>query len=163
MENRTLSPSAYNRRESELRFKTQTLQKSVFQKDGQISNLKEQIKGLKAEIQALKDKYEPVINSVNEFDFRVKRAIHAIKTFQDSRMSEEWLQTKSRKREIVICRQVFMYLMKNKDTTLRNIGNYCGGKDHSTVIAALNTVGDLMDTDRKFRETMKKIIELFNR
>lgn len=60
----------------------------------------------------------------------------------------ETLSSKTRKRKVVIARQLSMYLAKNfTDNSLQNIGNNFGGKDHSTVIYSIKTVKDLIDTD----------------
>ena len=70
----------------------------------------------------------------------------------------EKLQSKTRKREIVIARQLSMYLAKNhtKDS-LKQIGANFGGRDHSTVIYSCKTVKDLMDTDLIFRDTVQEL------
>jgi chromosomal replication initiator protein len=61
--------------------------------------------------------------------------------------------SKTRKREIVQARQIAMYLSRNlTKTSLASIGSQLGGKDHATVHHACNTVCDLMDTDRNFRQ-----------
>ena len=68
------------------------------------------------------------------------------------------LSSKTRKRKVVIARQLSMYLAKNyTENSLQNIGNNFGGKDHSTVIYSINTVKDLMDTDTLFKETVAEL------
>jgi len=68
------------------------------------------------------------------------------------------LSSKTRKRKVVIARQLSMYLAKNyTENSLQNIGNNFGGKDHSTVIYSINTVKDLMHTDSLFRDTVAEI------
>ena len=70
------------------------------------------------------------------------------------------MKDKTRKREIVIARQVAMYFAKEyTNMSLKSIGNHFGGRDHSTVIHALTSVSDLMDTDKKFRATMQDLIK----
>lgn len=67
-------------------------------------------------------------------------------------LPQEMLKSKSRKRELVQARQISMYLAKNHTkASLKSIGQYFGGRDHSTVIYACQTVDDLMETDKKFR------------
>jgi chromosomal replication initiator protein len=67
----------------------------------------------------------------------------------------ETLQGKTRKRSIVIARQLSMYLAKNlTDRSLKAIGETFGGRDHSTVIYSCKTVQDLMETDVIFKETV---------
>ncbi len=70
----------------------------------------------------------------------------------------EKLHAKTRKREVVIARQLSMYLAKNhtKDS-LKQIGANFGGRDHSTVIYSCKTVQDLMDTDGIFRDTVQEL------
>jgi chromosomal replication initiator protein len=64
----------------------------------------------------------------------------------------EMVRSKTRKREIVQARQISMYLAKNHTkSSLKTIGAFFGGRDHSTVIYACQTVGDLIDTDKKFK------------
>ena len=66
--------------------------------------------------------------------------------------------TKSRKRNIVQARQLSMYFSKKyTKAPLTVIGEQCGGKDHATVIHALKTVTNLLDTDKQFRATADKI------
>ncbi len=53
------------------------------------------------------------------------------------------LKSKSRKREAVHPRQVAMYLAKEKtDLSLKSIGYHFGGRDHSTVIHAIQTLSE---------------------
>lgn len=64
----------------------------------------------------------------------------------------------TRKREIVQARQIAMYLSRNlTNTSLDSIGTQIGGKNHATVLYAYNTVCDLKDTDRSFRQYITDI------
>ncbi len=70
-------------------------------------------------------------------------------------ISIDKLQSSTRKREVVIARQLSMYLAKNHtNSSLKAIGDNFGGRDHSTVIYSCKTVQDLMDTDLLFREVV---------
>ncbi len=67
----------------------------------------------------------------------------------------EKLASKTRKRSIVIARQLSMYLAKNlTNKSLKAIGENFGGRDHSTVIYSCKTVQDLLDTDMIFKDTV---------
>lgn len=69
--------------------------------------------------------------------------------------------TKSRKRNIVQARQLSMYFSKKyTKAPLITIGEQCGGKDHATVIHALKTVANLLDTDKQFRAIADKIEQI---
>lgn len=70
----------------------------------------------------------------------------------------EKLKEKTRKREIVQARQISMYFAKKyTKSSLKLIGLHFGGRDHSTVIHALNTVNDLMSTDKQFNQYVDEI------
>jgi chromosomal replication initiator protein len=70
----------------------------------------------------------------------------------------EMVKSKTRKREIVQARQISMYLAKSlTKTSLKSIGQFFGGRDHSTVIYACQTVEDLIDTDKKFKGYVQDI------
>jgi chromosomal replication initiator protein len=65
------------------------------------------------------------------------------------------LQGETRKRQIVVARQLSMYLAKNlTNSSLKAIGDQFGGRDHSTVIHSCKAVQDLMDTDAIFKITV---------
>lgn len=67
----------------------------------------------------------------------------------------EAMKGKVKKREIVIPRQVAMYFCKRyTQLTLALIGENFGGRDHSTVIHALESVEDMMKTDANFKATV---------
>ena len=74
------------------------------------------------------------------------------------KISQEQFLSRTRKREIVQARQIAMYLSRSHTkTSLSSIGAQLGGKDHATVLHACNTVCDLMDTDRSFRNYVMEI------
>jgi chromosomal replication initiator protein len=74
------------------------------------------------------------------------------------------LKGKSRLREIVLPRQVAMYLAKElTNLSLKSIGYHFGGRDHSTVIHAIQTVNDLMDTNKEISTTVQKLMRMFKR
>ncbi|GAB4428826.1 MAG: chromosomal replication initiator protein DnaA [Bacteroidia bacterium] len=70
----------------------------------------------------------------------------------------EDLKAKSRKRQIVQARQIAMYFAKEMTRhSLKSIGLFFGGRDHSTVIHALQTVNDLIATDKYFKNSVTEI------
>ncbi|HTY10485.1 MAG TPA: chromosomal replication initiator protein DnaA [Bacteroidota bacterium] len=82
-------------------------------------------------------------------------------------MPPDLLRAKTRKQEIVNARQIAMYLAKEMtNCSLKTIGLHFGGRDHSTVIHAYQSVEDQMKLDSKYRETLhivKKRIETSSR
>lgn len=72
------------------------------------------------------------------------------------------LKAKTRKKEIVTARQVAMYFSKEfTNHSLKSIGYHFGGRDHSTVIHAVQTVNDLMETDTAFRNSVNELKKKF--
>lgn len=70
----------------------------------------------------------------------------------------ERLRSKTRKRDIVMARQLAMYLSKNLTSEpLKSIGEFFGGRDHSTVIYSLKAVQDLMDIDQEFKKSVYEL------
>ena len=81
------------------------------------------------------------------------------KTVAESfKIDPEVMKGKIKKREIVIPRQVAMYFCKRyTQLTLALIGENFGGRDHSTVIHALESVEDMMKTDPNFKSTVDEL------
>lgn len=70
----------------------------------------------------------------------------------------ETLQSKTRKRHIVQARQLAMFFAKKyTKSSLQNIGNQIGDRDHATVLHACKTVGNLVETDKQFKKYMEDI------
>ncbi len=70
----------------------------------------------------------------------------------------ELLKAKTRKREIVQARQISMFFAKElTKSSLKTIGLHFGGRDHSTVIHAVQTVNDLISIDKEFRKNIEEI------
>ncbi|MEL6624004.1 MAG: chromosomal replication initiator protein DnaA [Bacteroidota bacterium] len=70
----------------------------------------------------------------------------------------ELMKAKTRKRQIVQARQIAMFFAKELTRhSLKSIGLHFGGRDHSTVIHALQTVNDLIATDKYFKQSVAEI------
>lgn len=70
----------------------------------------------------------------------------------------EKLHHETRKRNVVIARQLSMFLAKNlTNKSLKAIGEQFGGRDHSTVIYSCRAVQDMMDTDMIFKDTVAEL------
>lgn len=72
----------------------------------------------------------------------------------------EKLHSKTRLRNVVMARQLSMYLAKNyTNSSLKMIGDSFGGRDHSTVIHSLKAVQDMMDTDLLFKDKVNALVK----
>lgn len=72
---------------------------------------------------------------------------------------------RDRSREVVLPRQVAMYLLREvANTSLPQIGEALGGRDHTTVMYACDKVADLLERDDRLRRQVIEIREqLFGR
>ncbi len=72
--------------------------------------------------------------------------------------SYEVLCSKSRNKELAQARQVAMFLMKKlTDKSLRDIGSFLGGRDHTTIMHGLQKVEYVLHKDVKLQEKIKSI------
>ena len=72
------------------------------------------------------------------------------------KVDENKIRDKTRKKEVVLARQVAMYLSKElTKSSLKTIGLNFGGRDHSTVIHACSTVEGMKLTDN----TIKNLVD----
>jgi chromosomal replication initiator protein len=80
---------------------------------------------------------------------------------------EDLLRAQTRKQEVVNARQMAMYLAKElTNSSLKTIGLHFGGRDHSTVIHAYQSVEDQMKIDPKYMAHLTQIrrrLELLGR
>ena len=75
-------------------------------------------------------------------------------------VSEERLLGRERTREVALPRQIAMYLMREEGgVSLPQIGDFIGGRDHTTVLYACDKVNDLMETDDRLRRQVSQIRE----
>lgn len=66
--------------------------------------------------------------------------------------------SKNRKRELVFARSAAMHLCKKYTTqSVSRIGSIIGGRDHATVLHALKSVDDLLETDSEFKEKYEAV------
>jgi chromosomal replication initiator protein len=73
-------------------------------------------------------------------------------------VAENKIRDKTRKKEIVLARQLAMYLSKElTKSSLKSIGLQFGGRDHSTVIHACNSIEDSIDKDSNLKDIIRSI------
>ncbi len=101
-------------------------------------------------------------NTVKKIVKQTKREIsidYIKKTVSDYfNIEPKVLNSKTRTREVALARQIAMYLARRyTDFSLTKIGSEIGGRDHSTVLYAYNTIQDLMETDKSIRQYVEDI------
>lgn len=71
------------------------------------------------------------------------------------------LRSKSRDKKIVQARQVVIFMMKKlTGKSLRSIGDFLGGRDHSTVLHALTRIEEQMSSSPSFRQYIQQLERL---
>jgi chromosomal replication initiator protein len=72
------------------------------------------------------------------------------------------LKSKSRKREVVLPRQIAMYIAKEKtNLPLKSIGFHFGGRDHSTVIHSVEAITEMVKDNAETRDIVAKLTAYF--
>jgi chromosomal replication initiator protein len=73
-------------------------------------------------------------------------------------IAENKIREKTRKKEIVLARQLAMYFSKElTKSSLKTIGLHFGGRDHSTVIHACNSIEQMRQKDLSMKELIDSI------
>jgi chromosomal replication initiator protein len=103
-----------------------------------------------------------VVHGITSYDGQKPLTIDVIKevTSEYYQLPIELLESKSRKHEITLARQMAMYLAKElTQLSLKSIGSNFGGRDHSTVMHACHAIENYLVTDRQVKtgyETLKR-------
>lgn len=96
----------------------------------------------------------------------VKSEIHMIEyiALQHLELSSSQVRMKTRKREVVIPRQIVMsFMYQYSDQSLEKIAKIYGLKNHATVIHAKKCIQDMVDVrDKQYYLVIKKIQDEIN-
>lgn len=92
--------------------------------------------------------------SIETVVIKIKKAVSEV---TDVTIAE--MEGKCRKRDIVEARHVSMYFIKLKlpGLALVKLGNMFGGRDHSSVIHAIESVFNLKEVDWRMKEVYKHV------
>ncbi len=74
------------------------------------------------------------------------------------KLTAERLISRDRSRAVALPRQIAMYLMRQEiDISLPQIGKEIGGRDHSTVMYAIDKIEDIIERDERLRRQIVQI------
>lgn len=94
-----------------------------------------------------------IINNISSNDAVVDRISNAVSSYY--RISIEDILGKSKKKNIALARQIAMYFAKKyTQCSLKTIGSLIGGRDHSTVVYAINNIENLMKTHKDIKRVI---------
>lgn len=146
-----------------LEYLAHSIQTNIRELEGVIISLMAQASLTRKEIdlELAKMTLKSIVNE-QEKELSVENILDAVTNYFEVDM--ETLKGKCRKKENVFPRQVAMYLMKElTNLPLKSIGYHFGGRDHSTVIHAVQAVSEAMETDKSVEKTISKLYNRFNR
>ena len=100
-----------------------------------------------------------IVGSLSNYEKKSVTIDNIIKTVSEYYGVEvSAINTRSRKREVVLVRQVAMFLAKKHlDMSTSKIGQYIGNRDHATVLHACKTITNLAETNKQFRNELNEI------
>lgn len=100
-----------------------------------------------------------IINTVQQKSLHPKLVIESVAKFYDIEIVD--LLGKSRKKELVVPRQVAMYLMREEiGTSYPTIGQEFGGRDHTTAIHACNKIDGESRNNQRRKQEIESIRQL---
>lgn len=99
---------------------------------------------------------QKIINNISSNDAIVDRISNAVSSYY--RISIEDIIGKSRQKDIALARQIAMYFAKKyTQCSLKTIGSLIGGRDHSTVVHAINNVEYLIKTQKNIKRVIDSL------
>lgn len=102
----------------------------------------------------LGDTFKPAHVASPAADF--ERVVKCVRKYYSYDLPE--LRSKSRNKDISFARQITMFLMKRvTDKSLRDIGEYLGGRDHSTVMHAIDRIEQQLELRHEFKAHLKRM------
>ena len=88
----------------------------------------------------------------------IQHIIEAVTRYYDIKLSD--LMSKRRHKSVALPRQICMWLArKHTRYSLEEIGGYFGGRDHTTVMHAVEKIGDLMKERRQIYDQVTELTQ----
>ena len=147
----------YNIEPEILTYIAETIQSNIRELEGALNRLMVycQLNNTRPTIEQVKSILVNVITPPKKRGVSAKKIIEVVADFYN--VSPEDLLKQSRKKEYVNPRQIAMYIIRRElETSLPSIGEFFGGRDHTTVIHAIDKVERII----KEKSNLKQEIEL---
>lgn len=141
-----------------LEYIARHMQSSVRQLEGCLVSLlaKVTLDGRELTLELAREVVSGVASATAPDELTPKMIIMAVSEY--FRITVQDMTGKSRKHDIVVARQMAMYLMKEYlDMSLKSIGAEFGGRDHTTVIHSCQTLQNYLDTNPKMYQSLQDI------
>jgi len=95
----------------------------------------------------------PIVDGAPKRHPRMEEIVQLVGKFYG--VSSEEIYSETRTERIVLSRQIAMYLIKATDRSSSQIGNHFGGKNHSTVLHAVEKIKQLTKTNPKIAQQIE--------
>ncbi len=136
------------------------LTRNIRQLEGIVKNLKADylLKGIKPSLVTAQANISKVLNNDQPPQITIENIISEVaRTFD---VDEKDIASNKRNAEISIARQVCVYVAKEiTQMPLASIGQYVGGRDHSTIVYAVKRVEKMIEKDPKIASMVKDMID----
>ena len=140
-------------------FIAKNIKSNIRELEGAVKKLMIQHKLMKKEITVALAK-ESLTDMINEKKQKITPELikNNVEKYFSLREDDLFKDTKSN--NIAYPRQVAMYLIKNyTNLTLKQIGDFFGGKDHSTVINGIKKIEKKLDSDPSLEKTIEDLLK----
>jgi chromosomal replication initiator protein len=147
----------YNIEPEILNYIAETIQSNIRELEGALNRLMVycQLNNTRPSIEQVKSILVNVITPPKKRGVSAKKIIEVVADFYN--VSPEDLLKQSRKKEYVNPRQIAMFIIRRElETSLPSIGEFFGGRDHTTVIHAIDKIERII----KEKTNLKQEIEL---
>jgi len=105
-----------------------------------------------------------VSNAINVEEHQISVELIKEEVCKYFNLEPSLIHSKSKKQEISQARQIAMFLSrKYTDKSYSNIGELIGKRDHATVLHACKTVGNLIETDKKFKNCIQELEQIIQK
>ncbi|MBR5506689.1 MAG: chromosomal replication initiator protein DnaA [Clostridia bacterium] len=135
------------------------IKSNIRELEGAVKKLMIQHKLMKKEITVTLAK-ESLTDMINEKKQKITPELIKDNVEKYFSLREDDLFKDTRSQNIVYPRQVAMYLIKNyTNLSLKQIGEFFGGKDHSTVISGINKIESKLNSDPSLEKTIEDLLK----
>jgi chromosomal replication initiator protein len=162
--NTKLSEKNFFLEDSITRFIAENVKNNIRELEGALNKVIANYELTKKEpsIESIKNILSDIATTGKKKGVTHKEVIQSVATFFD--LSYEDLINKGRRKRVAVPRQIAMYIIRNElNSSYPEIGEFLGGRDHTTVMHAFNKIKEEQKTNSKLKENVELLInKIFN-
>lgn len=141
-----------------LQFIAASVQSNIRELEGALNRVEahSQLHGGAIGLEDVKNLLASVISQNDKTSLTPQQLVEAVAQFYE--ITKEDLRGSSRRKELVMPRQIAMYLMREElNSSYPNIGQVLGGRDHTTAMHAYSKIARQKDSDERVRQDIELI------